>query len=80
MPMQQLFEVLAAASYMDISPLLDLVCAQIACVIKDEPDEVLRKHFVVTSELTEEEEDYAAKQNEWTFETEARAMFSGSSS
>jgi S-phase kinase-associated protein 1 len=60
-----LFELILAANYLDIKPLLDLTCAQVAAMIKGKTPEELRKQFKITSDFTPEEEEQV-RQEKWS--------------
>jgi S-phase kinase-associated protein 1 len=60
-----LFELILAANYLDIKPLLDLTCQTIANMIKGKTTAEIRKTFNITSDLTPEEEKEIIKENEW---------------
>lgn len=49
------FDVINAANYMDIKPLLDLACAKVASVMKGKTAEEIRNMFNIECDLTEEE-------------------------
>jgi hypothetical protein len=55
-----LFDLVAAANYMDIKPLLDLTCLAVSMLIKGKSASELRAMFNIAPELTTEE---AAAQN-----------------
>ena len=44
-----LFELIQAANYMDIKPLLDLTCAKIACIMKGQTPDEIRTLFKIDS-------------------------------
>ncbi len=49
------FDLINAANFMDIKPLLDLCCAKVACVMKGKTAEEIRNMFNIECDLTEEE-------------------------
>ena len=53
---EALFELIVAANYLDIKPLLDLTCAKVASAIKGKTAEEIRKHFSIVNDFTPEEE------------------------
>lgn len=64
-----LFQMTAAANYMDIPPLLDLCCAAVACKIKGKTTEQIRHEFDITNDFTPEEEEKVRAENAWAEET-----------
>jgi S-phase kinase-associated protein 1 len=63
-----LFEMILAANYMDIKPLLDLTCATVASMIKGKTPEEIRKTFNIVNDFTPEEEAAVREENKWTEE------------
>ena len=56
---EKIFEIMLAANFMDIQPLLDLTCAKIASEIKGKNDEEIRRLFKFEKDSDEDgEEDY----------------------
>eukprot|EP00979_Chaetoceros_neogracilis_P013708 scaffold4020_cov234-Chaetoceros_neogracile.AAC.9 len=51
-----LFELILAANFMDIKPLLDLTCATVASMIKGKTPEEIRRTFNITNDFSPEEE------------------------
>ena len=51
-----LFELILAANYLDIKPLLELSCAKVASVIKNKSIQEIRKYFNIENDFTPEEE------------------------
>jgi S-phase kinase-associated protein 1 len=60
-----LFEVILAANYMDIKPLLDLTCAKVATMLKGKSPEEIRKKFNIQNDFTPEEEEAVRAENKW---------------
>jgi S-phase kinase-associated protein 1 len=60
-----LFELILAANYMDIKPLLDLTCATVASMIKGKTPEEIRQTFNITNDFSPEEEAQVREENRW---------------
>ena len=60
-----LFELILAANYMDIKPLLDLTCATVASMIKGKSPEDIRTTFNITNDFSPEEEAQVREENRW---------------
>jgi S-phase kinase-associated protein 1 len=60
-----LFDVILAANYMDIQPLLDLTCAKVASMIKGKTPEEIRITFNIVNDFTPEEEAQVREENKW---------------
>lgn len=66
---ESLFELILAANYMDIKPLLDLTCAKVASMIKGKTPEEIRKRFNIQNDFTPEEEEAVRAENKWAEES-----------
>lgn len=53
--LEQIFELVNGANYMDIKPLLNLCCAKIASIIKGNTPEDIRRIFKIENEFTQKE-------------------------
>ncbi|CAD6576331.1 MAG: hypothetical protein TREMPRED_001663 [Tremellales sp. Tagirdzhanova-0007] len=62
---EMLFEIILAANYLDIKPLLDVGCKTVANMIKGKTPEQIRLLFNITNDFSEEEEDQIKRENEW---------------
>ncbi len=60
-----LFELILAANYMDIKPLLDLTCATVASMIKGKTPDEIRQTFNITNDFTPDEEAAVREENKW---------------
>lgn len=65
---ETLFELLLVANYMDIKPLLDLVCAKIGSMITGSTVEEIRAKFNIVNDFTPEEEAAVREENKWAEE------------
>jgi len=66
---ETLFELILAANYMDIKPLLDLTCAKVASMIKGKTPEQIRKAFNIVNDFSPEEEAKVREENKWCEES-----------
>lgn len=62
---EMLFEIILAANYMDIKPLLDCGCKTVANMIKGKTPDEIRKTFNIVKDFTPEEEAQIRRENEW---------------
>lgn len=60
-----LFELILAANYLDIKPLLDLTCAKVASMIKGKTPEEIRQQFNISNDFSPEEEAQVREENKW---------------
>jgi S-phase kinase-associated protein 1 len=61
----ELFDIMIAANYLDIKPLLNLTCKTVALMIRGKSPEDIRKQFNIKNDFTPEEEEQIRKENEW---------------
>jgi S-phase kinase-associated protein 1 len=62
---ETLFELILAANFMDIPPLLELSCATVASMVKGKTSEEIRQHFNIVNDFTEAEEAQIREENKW---------------
>lgn len=62
---EMLFDIILAANYMDITSLLDLTCAKVACMMKGKTPEEIRQTFNIVNDFTPEEEAQVLEENKW---------------
>lgn len=60
-----LFELVTAANFMDIKPLLDLTCFAVSVMIKGKSAEEIRKIFNISNDFTAEEQAQVREENKW---------------
>ena len=58
---EKIFEIMLAANFMDIQPLLDLTCAKIASEIKGKNEEEIRRLFKFEKDSDEDGEEDSIK-------------------
>ena len=68
--MDQYNELMAAADFLNFTPVLDLMSAYIASQLRGKDVETLLQEWNVTHEFTPEEEDKLKQENPWAFEGE----------
>ena len=64
-----LFEMIMAANFMDIKPLLELACAKVASLIKGKTVPEIRQFFNIENDFTPEEEAQIIDENRWAEES-----------
>lgn len=62
---EMLFEIILAANYLDIKPLLEVGCKSVANMIKGKTPEEIRKTFNIENDFSPEEEEQIRRENEW---------------
>ena len=68
MEQTMLFDVLIAANYLGVAPLVDAVCEFVANLIKGKTVEEIRRTFNIQSDFSAEEERRLLEENQWAFE------------
>ena len=66
---EMLFEIVMAANYLDIKPLLELSCAKVASLIKGKSVQEIRQFFNIENDFTPEEEEQVMQENKWAEES-----------
>ena len=64
-----LLELVVAANYLDIKPLLHLTCATVAGMLKGKTVEQMRHIFNIANDFTPEEEEAVRREHQWAFES-----------
>lgn len=62
---KRLFDLVTAANYMNIKPLLDLTCYIVSVMINGQSEEEIRRIFNISNDLSPEEEEQVRQENEW---------------
>lgn len=62
---EMLYEIMLAANYLNIRPLLDSGCKTVAEMIRGKSPEELRKIFNIVNDFSPEEEAAIRRENEW---------------
>ena len=67
---EELLEIILAANYLNIQPLLELGCAYVATLVKDKTMEEIKLTFKVTKDMTKEDEQLLRQnpENKWAEE------------
>ncbi|CAI2379979.1 unnamed protein product [Moneuplotes crassus] len=65
---EQLYEIILAANYLDIKPLLEVSCAAVAAMMKGKSIEEVRELFNIENDFTKEEEEQILEENKWAEE------------
>merc|ERR1711924_457983 len=68
LPQAELFDMILAANYLDIKPLLDLSTAKVASLIKNKTVPEIREFFNIENDFTPEEEMQIMEENKWAEE------------
>ena len=67
-PLATLFEMILAANFLDLKPMLDVTCKAVAEMIKGKTPDEIKKVFGVEGEFTEEEKAQVKLDNPWLCE------------
>lgn len=62
---EMLYEIILAANYLNIRPLLDAGCKVVAEMIRNKSPEEIRKTFNIVNDFSPEEEAAIKRENEW---------------
>ncbi|CAR27953.1 hypothetical protein ZYGR_0AK04460 [Zygosaccharomyces rouxii] len=62
---EMLYEIIQAANYLNIKPLLDAGCKVVAEMIRGRSAEEIRRTFNIVNDFTPEEEAAIRRENEW---------------
>ncbi|SCU83720.1 LAMI_0C04324g1_1 [Lachancea mirantina] len=62
---EMLYEIMLAANYLNIKPLLDAGCKVVAEMIRGRTPEEIRRTFNIVNDFTPEEEAAIRRENEW---------------
>lgn len=63
----ELFDLVLAANYLHIQPLLQACCKRVAAMIKGKTVEEVRDIFGIKNDFTPEEEEQVRRENQWAF-------------
>lgn len=64
-PLATLFEMILAANFLDLKPMLDVTCKAVADMVKGKTPEELKKVFGVEGDFTDEEKAQVLRDNPW---------------
>ncbi len=65
---EELYEIILAANYLDVKPLLEVTCAAVAAMMKGKSIEEIRTLFNIENDFTPEEEEQIREENKWAEE------------
>ena len=66
--LDEIFEIILAANYLDIKPLLELSSAKVASILKGKTIDEIKQTFNITNDFTPEEEQQIIEENKWCME------------
>lgn len=61
----KIFELILATNFLDILPLMDLLCQNVADNLRGKTPEEIRQTFNIANDFTPEEEEQVRKENSW---------------
>ena len=64
-PLATLFEMILAANFLDLKPMLDVTCKAVAEMIKGKTPDEIKKVFGVEGDFTQEEKEQVLRDNPW---------------
>merc|ERR1719183_1730702 len=64
-PLATLFEMILAANFLDLKPMLDVTCKAVAEMIKGKTPDEIKKVFGVEGDFTDEEKAQVLRDNPW---------------
>ncbi|KAJ1921083.1 hypothetical protein H4219_000941 [Mycoemilia scoparia] len=65
---EKVIEILMAANYLDIKPLVELGCKTVANCIRGKTTQEIRQYFNITDDFTADQEAKIRRENEWAAE------------
>ena len=68
MEQPELFDLIIAANFLDMKPLLNSVLTRISDMIRGKTPEQIRKTLNIRNDFTKEEEDELRRENSWAFD------------
>jgi S-phase kinase-associated protein 1 len=70
-PIEQLFEMIKAANFIDLKQMLNICCKSIADKIKGKTPKEMKQIFGIEGDFTQEEKERVLRENPWLEETES---------
>jgi len=76
-PLATLFEMILAANFLDLKPMLDVCCKAVAEMIKGKTPDEIKKVFGVEGDFTQEEKEQVLRDNPWLEDPEEETFSAG---
>ena len=76
-PLATLFEMINAANFLDLKPMLDVCCKAVAEMIKGKTPDEIKKVFGVEGDFTQEEKEEVLRNNPWLEDPEEETFSAG---